>query len=68
MKMSYYEIGDLMVMILNINGVYEYYLRDKIDTTDVFTFAFGIDVEFSEEELQEREDYLWDCYDAINEN
>ena len=68
MEMSYYEIGYLMVMILNIGDGYEYYLRDGRDMTDVFNFAFGADEEFSEDELWDREEYLWDCWRAEHAN
>ena len=61
MEMAYYEIGDLMVMVIKINGEYEYYLRDITDPNEYFVFAFGLMKEFTEEELWEREDYLWDC-------
>ena len=59
MEMSYYEIDGLMVMILNVFGEYEYYVRDASDDTDFFKFAFSIYEEFTEEELLERADYLW---------
>lgn len=60
MEMSYYEIDGLMIMILNVFGEYEYYVRDGRDTTDVFKFAVGLLEEFTEEELQERSDYFWE--------
>ena len=62
MEMSYYEIDGLMVMVLNVFGEYEYYVRDGSDVTDVFVFVFGMDYEFSEEELKERSEYLWDSW------
>ena len=61
MEMSYYEIDGLMVMILKLYGEYEYYVRDASDDTDVFKFVFGCYDEFTEEELQDRADYLWEC-------
>lgn len=64
MEMSYYEIDGLMVMVLNVFGEYEYYVRDGRDPTDVFVFAFGMEYEFSETELQERSDYLWECWNV----
>lgn len=64
MEMSYYEIDGLMVMVLNVFGEYEYYVRDGRDPTDVFVFAFGIEYEFSEAELRERSDYLWECWNV----
>jgi len=60
MEMSYYEIDGLMVMVLNVFGEYEYYVRDGRDPTDVFTFAFGMDYEFSEQELRDRSEALWE--------
>ena len=68
METTYYELGDLMVMIIKINGEYEYYIRDITNRQEPFIFAFGIMLKFTEEELWEREDYFWDClnnaYDA----
>lgn len=61
MEMSYYEIDELMVMVLKLYGEYEYYVRDARNDNDVFKFIFGSYQEFTEEELQERSDYLWEC-------
>lgn len=61
MEMSYYEIDGLMVMILNVFGEYEYYVRDGSNPHDYFKFAFGAEDEFTEEELQTMTDYLWNC-------
>lgn len=61
MEMSYYEIDGLMVMILNVFGEYEYYVRDGSDLNDIFKFVFGMADELTEEELQDRADYLWEC-------
>lgn len=61
METTYYELDDLMVMVIKINGVYQYYLRDTTEPYEPFVFAFGIMDKFTEEELWEREDYLWDC-------
>lgn len=66
MEMSYYEIGELMIMILNLGDGYEYYVRDGRDLHDYFKFAFGQDEELSEEELYEMEDYLWECQEIAS--
>ena len=61
METTYYELDDLMVMVIKINGVYQYYLHDTTGPYEPYEFAFGIMDKFTEEELWEREDYLWDC-------
>ena len=66
MEMSYYEIGTLMVMILNLGDGYEYYIRDGSDLGDYFKFAFGLTEELSEEELYAMEDTLWDYQSDFN--
>ena len=66
MEMSYYEIDGLMVMILNVFGEYEYYVRDGSEPTDVFKFVFELEEELTETDLMERSDYLWECWEAAN--
>ena len=61
METTYYEIGDLMVVVIKVDGEYEYYLRDITDPHEPFVFAFGMLDKLTEEEIWEREDYLWEC-------
>ena len=51
MKPHFYEIGDKIILELFTGSVYEYYIRDANDDTDVFRFSFGSDVRFEREGL-----------------
>ena len=61
LKMTYYEIGHLQVAIYDAGFLeYQYYIRDWSDPNDYFKYVFSIEELWGEDELVEREDYLWE--------
>ena len=57
--MQVYEVGQLSILVANMWGEYEYYIRDLTDSDDVYKYCFSVEVPFTEDELAEREEYFW---------
>lgn len=58
MKTKIYDIGNYLVLEVNMYGEYEYYIRSASDYTDYFKFAVGGEDPFTEDELLEMEYYF----------
>ena len=62
MDVQFFDVDTLSVMVIYVFGEYEYYIRDMTDQTDVYDFAFGTDGDlFTQQDLEDRIDYLWEC-------
>lgn len=62
MDVQFFDVDTLSVMVIYVFGEYEYYIRDMTDQTDVYDFGFGTGgTLFTQQDLEDRIDYLWEC-------